>query len=330
MLFNIESCSVELLKLIKSKLQHSSNKITKKEIYLILDNHYDNQIEYTSGSHLSFNSIYQKSLLRIRKRRKISEVYLQSRGLNSRDKATKLKTLKYLPPIPEGVTYLNCNDNRLKKLVLPTSLQTLNCEGNLITNLQWLPRNLLILNCSNNKLTSLPDLQSITPNLQKLFCGENKLTILPNLPITLTILNLYQNLVADLGDLSYLINLRELYCSRNKLSDSNLQLLPNSLQILYCWNNNLTSLPILPNTLQQLDCEGNELTSLPELPTTLELLKCGCNEITSLPDLPNSLRTLFCSKNKLTSLPTLPNTLRFLDYKNNPIVIPPILPPNLW
>ena len=41
--------------------------------------------------------------------------------------------------------------------------------------------------------------------------------------------------------------------------------LPDDLQILYCDNNQLTSLPKLPKSLQILYCYNNQLTSLPEL-----------------------------------------------------------------
>ena len=54
------------------------------------------------------------------------------------------------------------------------------------------------------------------------------------------------------------------------------------------------------------------------LPTTLTTLYCYNNQLTSLPTLPTTLRTLHCSYNRLTSLPTLPSTLTNLYYINNP------------
>ena len=60
---------------------------------------------------------------------------------------------------------------------------------------------------------------------------------------------------------------------------------------------------ILPNSLEKLNCYSNQLTSLPELPTSLKYLYCSDNKLTSLPDLPNSLETLYCANNQITSLP---------------------------
>ena len=43
-----------------------------------------------------------------------------------------------------------------------------------------------------------------------------------------------------------------------------------NLKKLYCYNNQLTSLPDLPPNLQILNCSNNKLTSLPDLPPNLE------------------------------------------------------------
>jgi Leucine-rich repeat (LRR) protein len=97
--------------------------------------------------------------------------------------------------------------------------------------------------------------------------------------------------------------------------------LPNSLQTLYCDDNQLTRLPdFLPNSLQTLDCYNNQLTRSPDtLPNSLQYLSCYNNQLTRLPDtLPNSLQTLDCYNNQLTRLPdTLPNSLQYLSCHNN-------------
>ena len=106
------------------------------------------------------------------------------------------------------------------------------------------------------------------------------------------------------------------------LSDRNLTKLPDlseyiSLKYLYCFNNNLTSLPELPKSLEILDCNNNKLTKLPELPNTLTTLYCDNNYLTSLPELPNTLEFLLCYNNNLTSLPELPKSLTTLICENN-------------
>ena len=87
-----------------------------------------------------------------------------------------------------------------------------------------------------------------------------------------------------------------------------------NLKTLYCYNNQLTSLPTLPQNLEVLYCFDNQLTSLPTLPQNLEELYCSDNQLTSLPTLPQTLEVLDCSYNKLTSLPTLPQ--KFNCYGN--------------
>ena len=126
-------------------------------------------------------------------------------------------------------------------------------------------------------------------------------------------------------------NLQKLYCYNNQLislpSMPNLEVLycennqltslasyPN-LQYLYCTNNQLTLLPILPN-LQGLNCDNNRLTSIPSMPT-LRGLYCDNNQLTSIPSMPN-LEVLYCAGNQLTSLSPMPN-LRKLDCDNNPL-----------
>jgi Leucine-rich repeat (LRR) protein len=120
------------------------------------------------------------------------------------------------------------------------------------------------------------------------------------------------------------VNLQILYCYNNQLT-SLLESLQNSLRELYCWNNQLTLLPEnLPNSLQKLYCSGNQLTRLPEsLPTSLQILSCSHNHLISLPEsLPSSLQKLYCYNNQLASLPISILNCRFLieiHYRNNPI-----------
>jgi Leucine-rich repeat (LRR) protein len=47
--------------------------------------------------------------------------------------------------------------------------------------------------------------------------------------------------------------------------------LPQNLKLLYCDNNQLTSLPSLPQNLEILDCYSNKLTSLPTLPQNINI-----------------------------------------------------------
>jgi len=142
--------------------------------------------------------------------------------------------------------------------------------------------------------------------------------------------------VTKLPDLTRFKNLKELYCSDNKLKS--LPILPQSLEILYCsgnkftslhslpqnlkqvyfTNNELSSLPTLPQSLEKLYCSSNKLSSLPTLPQNLKLLECCNNQLSTLPNLPQGLETLFCFDNQITYLPILPEKIVFI-YWNNPI-----------
>ena len=111
--------------------------------------------------------------------------------------------------------------------------------------------------------------------------------------------------------------------SMNKLNGKSLinYILPNSLKILNCIGNGLTSLPKLPNSLKILFCSFNKIVSLPDrLPNSLKELHCDYNKLTKLPNLPNSLQELYCDKNQLTKLPNLPNSLKILHCNNNQLI----------
>ena len=92
-----------------------------------------------------------------------------------------------------------------------------------------------------------------------------------------------------------------------------------NLQVLICYDNQLTSLPTLPQNLKILNCSNNQLTSLPTLPKNIKIVYCYHNQLTSLPTLLQNLEILECSNNQLTSLPTLPQNLEILECSNNPI-----------
>ena len=135
----------------------------------------------------------------------------------------------------------------------------------------------------------------------------------------------------DITSLNNFYYITYIDCSHNQLTtlpqlqcNSN-GTLPNSLQKLYCWNNQLIILQQLPNSLQELYCNSNQLTTLPQLqcnsngtlPNSLQELYCEYNQLTALPQLPNSLQRIVCSHNQLTILPQLPNSLRYLICNNN-------------
>jgi len=138
----------------------------------------------------------------------------------------------------------------------------------------------------------------------------------PNL-LQLTIKN--SNIQSDLSRFC-LRRCKVLYCSNNQLTS--LPELPACRQ-LYCYDNELTSLPELP-ACHTLQCSNNQLTSLPELPACKELY-CSYNSLTSLPELP-ACQTLKCYSNKFTSLPELPACQMLSCSDNKTISLPKLHP----
>ena len=172
-----------------------------------------------------------------------------------------------------------------------TSLKSLNCHSNKLTQLPTLPSTLTTLQCYVNQITSLPTLPA---GLTALSCSYNQLPFLPNLPTTLT----------------------ALACNNNQLT--NLPDLPNTLTSLTCSNNQLAALPnALPAGLKTLFCLSNKLTQLPALPNSLTTLYCQENQISCLPALPSSLSVLYLDTDKINCLPTVVSGLKVYNAKGN-------------
>ena len=232
--------------------------------------------------------------------------------------------LTELPNLPESLTELYCSGNQLIALPeLPVSLQYLYCSDNLLTQLPELPSKLQSLYCSGNQLTELPMLPA---SLRSLYCYNNKLTSLPsNLSqVTLCEINCSGNQLTELPE--FLASLQYLGCYNNKLTSlpSNVSELGN-LTYIDCSNNQLTALPELPASLTSLDCSYNQLTELSELPTSLNTLVCAGNKLENLAIISYlaNLETLDISDNKFTALPDLPTTIRSLNYSSNPLTALP-------
>ena len=126
--------------------------------------------------------------------------------------------------------------------------------------------------------------------------------------------------ITNMEEIRYFDSLKILYCEKNQLTS--LDLSQNTvLETLYCYNNQLTSLDLSRNTvLEVLDCSGNQLTSLDiSRNTDLEGLNCSSNQLTSLDLSRNTdLKILYCEKNQLTSLDLSQNTdLEELNCYNN-------------
>jgi len=130
-----------------------------------------------------------------------------------------------------------------------------------------------------------------------------------------------------LPDLTRFTKLELLFCYDNQLTC--LPTLPPTLKSLYCSKNKLSSLPELPDSLENLCCSNNHLTFLPPLPDNIILLSCDHNWLTSLPTLPPSIETLYCCSNWISSLPEFPESIYSINCTNNCLTFLPKLPDSL-
>jgi len=121
---------------------------------------------------------------------------------------------------------------------------------------------------------------------------------------TVTYLNVGSENISNLTGIEDFISLNVLYCENNQLTTLDLSN-NTALTELYCSDNVLTSIDAgTSTTLWMLDCDFNQLTTL-DVSNNLALgyLNCNNNQLTSL-DVSNNiaLTELWCVNNQLTSL----------------------------
>ncbi len=110
--------------------------------------------------------------------------------------------------------------------------------------------------------------------------------------------------ISSLQGIEYFTAMELLYCEQNQLTSLNLSK-NTALEVLYCDQNQLTSLDLSKNTaLTEIQCGSNELISLdvsgsPEL----KVLGCSRNSLETLDVSRNTaLKKLWCGSNQLKSL----------------------------
>lgn len=235
--------------------------------------------------------------------------------------------LKTVPPLPEGLRWLKCENNLLETLgddydSLPRSLISLECGNNRLTGLpDPLPPYLYALDCENNRLTRLPEV--LPDTITRLYIDRNQITELPAaLPVALEMLSADNNLLTELPA-ALPATLRSLYVSYNRLTrlppslpprltslsvNNNLITefteFPPAVEVLYlCKNPAPGPLPPLPPALKRLTACELGIKALPALPPRLEMLRASCNKLTRLPTLPATVTDICVGHNYLTELP---------------------------
>ncbi|KFX13096.1 hypothetical protein KP17_12190 [Pectobacterium parvum] len=249
--------------------------------------------------------------------------------------------------LPQGITYLNVENNSLTTLpTLPQSITHLCVRDNLLTTLPALPQETTHLDVSYNPLTALPNILpeqivvldarncgletlpvSLPQKITRLNINNNRLKNLPNsLPQETTHLDVSANKLVTLP-----VSLPQKITHLN-LSDNRLETLPASLPQkitrLNISNNRLKTLPdSLPQETTHLDVSANKLVTLPvSLPQKITYLNISDNRLVTLPDsLPQETTHLDVSANGLETLPvSLPQKITYLDASYNRLETLPV------
>jgi len=155
----------------------------------------------------------------------------------------------------------------------------------------------------------------------------NQLDTTCNLIVTINGINCSNLIISDLEGIQYFDSLKLLTCNYNLLSS--FPPLPQGLTSLSFFSNSFSTLPILPPNLNILNFSSNQISVIPNLPVGLTILYCSSNQLASLPPLPNGLEYVDCSNNLVQALPFLPSTLQTLICGNNSLDSLPQLPGNL-
>lgn len=167
--------------------------------------------------------------------------------------------------------------------------------------------------CDGQNIQDPEGIQYFT-GITTLNVSNNKLRKLPELSAMKQLKQLwaYRNQITALPDLGNLGLLQELVVYENKIATLPSLLALTQLQYLDVVNNTLTELPKLDHCtkLNKLLCNNNNLSSLPKLDSLKNLvaLDASHNQIGSFPNLSNNLMLETChlNDNNLHTLPVLP------------------------
>lgn len=156
-------------------------------------------------------------------------------------------------------------------------------------------------------------------NIKELFLWDLGLNDDTNLtfPPLLEWLDISRNRFTKLPNIPETVKI--LVCSRNKLTS--IDLLANSkLERLFCGENKISTLDNLPGHIWELDCSNNQIEFLENLPSSCRHLNCSNNQINALNNLPYGITLLDCHRNPISSLDNLPTSITWLKCYNCKLV----------
>ena len=216
---------------------------------------------------------------------------------------------------------VDCSSCSIDELDLSTNtaLESLNCDGNQLTSLDLTSNtSLSALSCDgNDNLESVwvnPDdpLSSLTYNgsVTTIYYG-NQAIVFEDANFKAYCVTKFDNDGDGEVSLAEALEAKEIEVAGLGITSLKGVELFRRLQVLFCYDNQLTSLDVSANSaLERLQCESNHLSSLDvSANTALTSLDCGFNQLTNLDVSSNTaLTSLDCCDNRLTSLDVSKNT----------------------
>lgn len=156
----------------------------------------------------------------------------------------------------------------------------------------------------------------IFKNLKYLDCSHNKLYLLPEMPRSILEIDCSNNNITDLPllDNRYL---KRLNCVNNKIKEIKNMI----VDILYCSNNNITTLECQPKVLC---CDNNNIRNINNIGSHIKILDCSYNKVKDFDFTKCSfLEEVYVNNNMINTVENLPASVKVLHINNNIITTIP-------
>ena len=186
---------------------------------------------------------------------------------------------------------------------------------------------LTYLDASSRQISDLSGVVGFD-NLQTLIADYTAIDSLPALPASLRKLSVLVSNLRNIDNVSNLPNLEYLDVSYAQLTA--LPTLPNTIQELRAYGNEISQITNLPTQARFIDISYNRLTNLLPLGDSLTHLDISYNQFDSLNIIGgDNLDSLLAFNNSLDYIDNLPNRLTYLDISENLFTTLPTLPLSL-